>query len=72
MKCIRNVIYGGVWRTSEKHAAKLVTLVNGGFEYAPKQEWKAGGRLREGPLDGAPISDHPRNGSPPRHGKRRR
>ncbi len=69
MKCIKGVMSGEVFRTSERHAAELV-LFNA-FEYVPKAEWKRGGRKRSGPQDQRPSSVHPRAGSPPRHGKTR-
>jgi len=70
MKCVKNTTSGNVSRTSDKHAAYLVSAWPE-WSYSNKQEWKAGGRIRSGPQDGAPISVHPRAGSPPRHGKTR-
>ena len=66
MKCVRGMGSEEVFRCSDRHADTLVMFAKS-FEYAPKAEWKRGGRKRSGPQDGATISDHPRNGSPPRH-----
>lgn len=58
MKCVRGMISGEVFRTSEGHAATLV--MHKLFEYVSKAVWKASGRKRSGPQDHAPNSVHPR------------
>ena len=72
MKCIKFYSDGKVVRVSEDYAKRVCGAEPGIPEspiafFVSRAEWKDAGHKRSGPQDGAPISDHPRKGSPPRH-----
>ena len=60
MKCVGSCKTGGTFRTSDRHAQELMLGLY--HVYVSKAQWKADGRKREGPQDGAPSSIHPRKG----------
>ncbi len=75
MKCVKFYGDGKVVRCSDAQAELLTCQLwwrdPEQAHYVTKAEWKTGGRLRSGSQDGAPISDHPQKGSPPRHRKKK-